>query len=160
MNTYMGCKLIQAEVMNLGDYNKYRGWNIPENEDPNRAGYLVKYPDGYESWSPKEIFEDAYMQVEENKELSLKATITKEIAEGFIKAYQISTIGDKTTLVKAILKNGYEIIETSSAADKFAYSEIVGAEMCKEKIINKVWDLLSFTLQYAARGLNYVKFSS
>lgn len=46
--------------MNLGDYNIYRGWKIPENENPNDEGYLVKYPDGYESWSPKKVFEEAY----------------------------------------------------------------------------------------------------
>lgn len=46
--------------MNLGDYNSYRGWTIPENEDPSSEGYLVKYNDGYESWSPREVFEEAY----------------------------------------------------------------------------------------------------
>jgi hypothetical protein len=28
--------------------------------DKKIAGYLVQYPDGYESWSPKESFEGAY----------------------------------------------------------------------------------------------------
>lgn len=60
LNKYIGTKLIEAKKMNLGDYNNYRGWKIPEDENPNREGYLVKYPDGYESWSPKEIFEQAY----------------------------------------------------------------------------------------------------
>lgn len=63
MDKYIGTKLIEAEPMNLGDYNKYRGWTIPENENPEREGYLVKYEDGYESWSPKEIFEKAYNDV-------------------------------------------------------------------------------------------------
>lgn len=58
--SYIGTKLINAKPMNLGDYNNYRDWIIPENEDPNREGYLVIYPDGYESWSPKEQFEEAY----------------------------------------------------------------------------------------------------
>lgn len=46
--------------MNRGEYNKYRGWNIPENENAEDEGYLVKYQDGYESWSPKKQFEEAY----------------------------------------------------------------------------------------------------
>lgn len=57
---YIGVKIIQAEPMTLGGYNSFRGWTIPENEDPKRRGYLVRYPDGYVSWSPKEIFEAAY----------------------------------------------------------------------------------------------------
>lgn len=60
MESYVGLKQIEAQPISLGNYNKYRGWNIPDNKDPNKEGYLVKYPDGYVSWSPKEIFEDAY----------------------------------------------------------------------------------------------------
>lgn len=60
MQKYLGTKLIQAEPLNLGDYNKRRGWTIPENEDPNKDGYYIVYPDGYVSWSPKEIFKEAY----------------------------------------------------------------------------------------------------
>jgi len=56
---YLGVKLVEAAELNLGDYNIYRGWDIPENEDPKREGYLVVYPDGYESWCPKEQFEEA-----------------------------------------------------------------------------------------------------
>lgn len=63
MNKYIGTKLIEAKKMNLGDYNNYRGWKIPEDENPNREGYLVKYEEGYESWSQKEIFEKAYNDI-------------------------------------------------------------------------------------------------
>lgn len=57
---YIGTKTIHAERMNLGDYNDFRGWKIPENENPNREGYIVRYEDGYVSWSPKEVFEVSY----------------------------------------------------------------------------------------------------
>ena len=60
MEKYIGVKIIDAEPMNLGDYNQIRGWAIPMDEDPLRDGYRVVYPDGYVSWSPKEIFEEAY----------------------------------------------------------------------------------------------------
>jgi len=65
MQHYIGLKEIDAQPMNLGDYNKKRGWTIPENEDPAREGYNVHYPDGYESWSPKETFEEAYRPIED-----------------------------------------------------------------------------------------------
>ena len=60
MKKYVGTKIITAKLMNLGDYNNYREWTIPLGENPNREGYLVEYEDGYQSWSPKEIFESAY----------------------------------------------------------------------------------------------------
>lgn len=62
MKQYIGTKIIQAKPMNRGEYNKYRGWEIPNNENPEDEGYLVKYEDGYESWSPKEVFEKAYRE--------------------------------------------------------------------------------------------------
>ncbi len=60
MKKYIGTKMIEAKEMNRGDYNVYKGWTIPEGEDPEDEGYLVKYSDGYESWSPKKQFEEAY----------------------------------------------------------------------------------------------------
>lgn len=60
MGKYIGTKMIEAKEMNRGEYNKYRGWKIPEDENPEDEGYLVKYQDGYESWSPKKQFEEAY----------------------------------------------------------------------------------------------------
>lgn len=62
MKEYIGTKMIQAKPMTRGDYNKYRGWQIPADENPEDEGYLVKYKDGYESWSPKEAFEEAYRE--------------------------------------------------------------------------------------------------
>ena len=66
MEKYIGVKVIEAELMSRGDYNKYRGWTIPADEDPEDEGYLVKYPDGYVSWSPKIQFEDAYRETAGN----------------------------------------------------------------------------------------------
>lgn len=61
MQKYIGVKRIEARPMTRGDYNTYRGWQIPADEDPADEGYLVKYRDGYESWSSKEVFEEAYV---------------------------------------------------------------------------------------------------
>lgn len=59
---YIGTKLIKAKPMTRGDYNAYRGWTIPENENPDEEGYLVVYVDSndYVSWSPKDVFDRAY----------------------------------------------------------------------------------------------------
>lgn len=70
MKTFIGTKLIQAKPMTRKEYNDLRGWQIPQDENPNDEGYLVMYPDspnsnvkgfdGYVSWSPKEVFEKVY----------------------------------------------------------------------------------------------------
>jgi len=62
MKQYIGTKLLLAVAMTLGAYNEKRGWTIPENEDPLKEGYFVEYPDGYQSWSPKDIFESSYRE--------------------------------------------------------------------------------------------------
>lgn len=67
MKKYVGTKLIEAEQMTRGEYNKYRGWTIPADENPADEGYLVKYSDGYVSWSPKGIFDTAYREYEKNE---------------------------------------------------------------------------------------------
>lgn len=62
MDRYIGTKVIEARPMNLGEYNKFRGWSMPSDEDPARPGYQVTYEDGYLSWSPSTAFESAYQQ--------------------------------------------------------------------------------------------------
>lgn len=55
---YIRMHQVEAEPMTRGDYNKFRGWTIPANENPADEGYIVKYPDGYVSWCPKAQFEN------------------------------------------------------------------------------------------------------
>ena len=57
MESYVGIKQVEAKPMARGEYNSYRGWTLPADEDGSDAGYLVRYPDGYESWCPQEQFD-------------------------------------------------------------------------------------------------------
>lgn len=61
---YVGVKLVEAKPMNRGAYNLYRGWQLPEDENPNDEGYLVISADGYETWTPKAKFEADYRSTE------------------------------------------------------------------------------------------------
>ena len=49
MKKYVGTKVVEARQMTRGAYNKFRGWQIPADENPEDAGYLVKYSDDYVS---------------------------------------------------------------------------------------------------------------
>lgn len=70
MNHFIGTKLVNAVPMSRLDYNVFRGWTVPDDEDGSDPGYLVEYLDGgkpntphyagYVSWSPKAQFEAAY----------------------------------------------------------------------------------------------------
>jgi hypothetical protein len=67
---FYGTKRIKATAMTRLEYNRYRGWDGPSDENGADEGYLVEYLDGgtanhpahvgYISWSPKEQFEAAY----------------------------------------------------------------------------------------------------
>ena len=69
--TYIGTKVIHATPMSRLEYNYFRGWDLPANEVGTDEGYLVEYSDGgqgnvpgvtgYVSWSPKAVFEKAYV---------------------------------------------------------------------------------------------------
>lgn len=52
MEKYIGAKLIEAEPC--------PAWKDAGGHKKGDAGYRVRYSDGYESWSPKDVFEAAY----------------------------------------------------------------------------------------------------
>lgn len=70
MQQYIGVKLINAKPMTRAEYNALRSWTLPADEDGTDEGFLVEYLDGgkanhkdfqgYVSWSPKSVFENAY----------------------------------------------------------------------------------------------------
>lgn len=74
MDKYVGVKKILARPMTRGEYNEYRGWHLPEDEDPSDEGMLVEYLDGgvpnhpdhegYISWSPMTVFGNAYRLID------------------------------------------------------------------------------------------------
>ena len=61
MKTYIGTKIVMAEPALRLDHKKV--CNIHDCLPAGAVveeGYRVIYPDGYESWSPKDVFEEAY----------------------------------------------------------------------------------------------------
>ena len=131
--TYIGVKRIEA---------------YPEDRD-GKPGYAVIYPDGYKSWSPKDVFEAAYFPI------VLPNRLTQVDIDRMIDASEVNvqTIGEKTTLVRDVLPTGFEMVEASACVDPANYSEEYGAEICMEKIKDRLWNLMGFTLQWAHKGL-------
>lgn len=140
MKQYIGTKLIEAEPA----------------ERYGREGYKVLYPDGYESWSPKDVFEKAYLPLTINENLRTSApSISQVMVDDFIRETWTQTLGDKCTVVRAKLRNGFEIVESSACVSAENYDENLGHEICMEKIKDKVWLLLGFLLQTAVRGVGH-----
>ena len=52
MEKYIGCKILLAE---------------PAENQEGKQGYRVVSPDGYMSWSPKDVFEKAYRKITEDE---------------------------------------------------------------------------------------------
>lgn len=63
MKKYIGTKQIEAEPMTMGEaYRRglLHAGRVPSESEKSKDGYYVRYDNGYESWSPADVFEKAY----------------------------------------------------------------------------------------------------
>jgi hypothetical protein len=84
VKTFIGTKRVKAKPMTRGEYNLYRNWTNPKDENPLDEGFLVEYLNSsnsnhknhknYISWSPKQIFNNAYQDI--SKEVSFSTALT------------------------------------------------------------------------------------
>lgn len=63
MKLYIGTKTVKAMPMTMTKAQKMLGREIKP-ATVEEDGYLVEYKDGYMSWSPKSVFEEAYKPAE------------------------------------------------------------------------------------------------
>lgn len=59
MKKYIGLKVVKAEPMTMTEAQKVLGREIKP-ATVEEDGYLVEYKDGYKSWSPASVFNEAY----------------------------------------------------------------------------------------------------
>ena len=68
MKKYIGTKLVQATPAIRKGGKVYLPTDaIPRTMEQVEEGYKVVYEDGYESWSPKDVFEKAYKVAETDR---------------------------------------------------------------------------------------------
>mgnify|MGYP000046418872 CR=1 FL=1 len=141
MQTYIGVKMIEAEPC--------PAWKDSGKHKKGDPGYKVRYPDGYESWSPKDVFEAAYFPLEKSD------SISEEDVMSFIDrdSEEIRKMGEKTTALKVDAITGFSFLEGSACVDPANYSEEVGSRICRNSVAEKVWEHLGFVLQWAKNGL-------
>lgn len=156
MKPYIGVKQIKAKPMTLGEYYELRGWDIGD-KDPSEQVYLVEYQDsktnvpgfsGYVSYSPKEVFEAAYL------ELSDPTKITKDVVDNFVTIAEGGVTRQRNhTVVLSELSNGMTTVTDAACVDPNNYDESIGKELALKKTKDKVFFGLGFVLAWARNGL-------
>lgn len=138
MMNYISCELVQAE-------------NVPHGQ---QYGYAISHEDGARSHATAEHFEKFFIPVDPNPELTKsEISVSQKMVDEFIAYDEVQTMGDATTVVRCVLRNGFVIVESSSCVDPANYSEEMGAKICRERIKNKIWELLGFLLATAKNGI-------
>lgn len=145
----IGIKMVDLQPMTAKEaFDK--GYGMKPTQDPDGDGYEVTYPDGYKSWSPKEVADAAYFPIDdENGQMIKPADI-----ERFIAAEDAEKLGTKTTIVSIRTITGFESHGLSSCVDPSRYDVNIGKKFAKEKAIDAIWAGLGFVLQWAKFGLN------
>lgn len=145
----IGIKMVELQPMTAREAND-KGHKIG-NHSFEEEGYEVTYPDGYKSWTPKDVADAAYYPLSENND---GTKILKEDVENFITDVEVMTVGEKTTVVNAHTLTGFDTVRHSSCVDPKNYSEELGKQYAMEEVVNSLWSHLGFVLQWAKYGLN------
>lgn len=146
---YLGVKLIKARKawrIN-GSAIVYDMNRMVQHDDVVDEGYEVEYPDGYKSFSPKDVFEKAYYMI-----LS-----PNKIQEGdvlnFIKEGYSLRLGEKTTVVCDTTLTGFDTVGIAACVDPSTYDHDMGCGVARRDIKDEIWGHLGFVLQWAINGL-------
>lgn len=146
---YLGVKLIKARKawrIN-GSAIVYDMNGMVQHDDVVDEGYEVEYPDGYKSFSPKDVFEKAYYMI-----LS-----PNKIQEGdvlnFIKEGYSLRLGEKTTVVCDTTLTGFDTVGIAACVNPSTYDHDMGCGIARRDIKDKIWGHLGFVLQWAINGL-------
>lgn len=146
---YLGVKLIKARKawrIN-GSAIVYDMNRMVQHDDVVDEGYEVEHPDGYKSFSPKDVFEKAYYMI-----LS-----PNKIQEGdvlnFIKEGYSLRLGEKTTVVCDTTLTGFDTVGIAACVNPSTYDHDMGCGVARRDIKDKIWGHLGFVLQWAINGL-------
>lgn len=147
--TYIGIKQIQATPMTRGEYNTYRGWTIPADEDPADDGYLMVDGSGLEQWQPKGVFDTHHLEIAEKNIVGTRA------AQSMVHDIQAVKINKNALTVQVMLRNGSVLHETAYTAVPPTTEEQWNllAEVTVQKCMNEVAQNLIFIHRWANNGL-------
>lgn len=148
-------KAINIEMLELkpmiAEEARTLGYKVPDVLYSTDRGYEITYPDGTKTWSLKEEVDSIYYVLSKDND---DTKILKEDVENFITDVDVTTIGEKTTVVNAHTRSGFDTVRHSSCVDPKNYSEELGKQYAMEEVVNDLWAHLGFVLQWAKYGIN------
>lgn len=148
-------KAINIEMLELkpmiAEEARTLGYKVPDVLYSTDRGYEITYPDGTKTWSLKEEVDSIYYVLSKDND---GTKILKEDVENFITNVDVTTIGEKTTVVNAHTRSGFDTVRHSSCVDPKNYSEELGKQYAMEEVVNDLWAHLGFVLQWAKYGIN------
>lgn len=148
-------KAINIEMLELkpmiAEEARTLGYKVPDVLYSTDRGYEITYPDGTKTWSLKEEVDSIYYVLSKDND---GTKILKEDIENFITDIDVTTIGEKTTVVNAHTRSGFDTVRHSSCVDPKNYSEELGKQYAMEEVVNDLWAHLGFVLQWAKYGIN------
>lgn len=125
MKQYTGTKTVKAMPMTMGkayERKLLKNGVRPSECETDKAGYLVEYEGGYQSWSPADVFEKAYkpsethldrLRIEYDELRARSKELDTYQSEGFEKA--AAEIGSSLTMLLALhssyLHNYLDVLE-------------------------------------------------
>lgn len=102
MKNYITVKEIKATEMTRGQYNVYRGWKLPKEENPFDEGYLIiDVNNNHKTWQPKKVFESTNI-VSENKS-ELFETISLMCSENYNDRFKAEYLQLKTRYLRLMI---------------------------------------------------------
>ena len=139
-DAYIGCKLIHA-------YPKYK-FDLDGNGQP---GYAVIYEDGYTSWSPKDVFEKAYLKIDAGKPIHQQEDLIDDFIhhESFNLGNPPLVNCEATTVTGATFSGGADIPSND------AYQATV--DQVRDFCHSQVADSIDFVRLWAVNGLKHLK---
>ena len=150
MQKFIGVKRVCAQKMtrSAAEAAKLVRPLCNDNEDQN--GYMVRYPDGYESWSPDDVFESTYFPLHADDGID----ICPQDVLGFV-SHDIKTakLSENVAIAQATCLTGFEIVETSTSDCPSTYDATIAAAIATGKVHDRLASFLTFVLIWARNGL-------
>ena len=143
----IGIKMVDLQPMTAREAND-KGYKIGEHSFETE-GYEVTYPDGYKSWSPKEVADAAYFPIKDENGDTIKP---QDIDNLIVDCYSVK-VGTKNTNTTVVTRTGFEAHGQSGCVKAENFDLAIGEQYAKPKALNQLWFAMGFVLQWAKYGL-------
>lgn len=143
----IGIKMVDLQPMTAREAND-KGHKIGEHSFETE-GYEVTYPDGYKSWSPKEVADTAYFPIKDENGDTIKP---QDIDNLIVDCYSVK-VGTKNTNTTVVTRTGFEVHGQSGCVKAENFDLAIGEQYAKPKALDQLWFAMGFVLQWAKYGL-------